>query len=190
MKLQNLGIKSLRDNTTDGMSEFKLSNTIGVSEKEAKEVIDKFFSKVPKVKSFLDTLGKLGRKRGYIKVPNPYGRIRFFPKFDVLKAYPGNPIASTWYGEMERAGKNTPIQGLNGNVIKLALIKVQETIDKHNYPAKILLSIYDELQTETTEEFAEEWRNILEAKMVEAGKFFIKTVPVKADCSINDYWTK
>ena len=173
-----------------GMSEFKLSNTIGVTKQQAKEIIDKFFKKVPQVKEFLDMLGLLAKERGYIKIPNPYGRIRFFPKFNVIQKYPSTKQKFKWLGEMERAGKNTPIQGLNGNTIKLALIYVQEYIDKHNLPVKILLSIYDEIQTECREDYAEEWKVILQNLMVKAAKVYIKSVPVEADCKINDYWTK
>ena len=192
MKLQNLGIKSLRDNTTDGMSEFKLSPTIGVDVKKAKEIINSFFSKVPKVKDFLDSIGMLGRKRGFIKVSNPDGRIRFFPKYEFIKKYPDKikEVKFIWKGEMERAGKNTPIQGVNASVIKLALVKTQDYIDTHKIPANILLSIYDELQTEVEQSYAETWKNILEEKMIEAAKVFVKNVPVKADCEINDFWKK
>jgi len=184
--------KTLNFGLSYGMSEFKLSNTIGVSKAEAKQIIDKFFSKVPEVKKFLDKLGNLGKNRGYIKVPNPYGRIRFFPKFDVIKDYPyeTKDISFRWYGEMERASKNTPIQGLNGTVIKRALIRTQQEIDNNKYPAKILLSVYDEIQTECEESFAEEWKNILQNCMIAAGEEIIKTVPVKADCAIGDYWIK
>jgi len=172
------------------MSEFKLADTIGVDPIEARKIITKFFSKVPKVKNFLDTLGALASNRGYIKIPNPYGRIRFFPKYDVLKAYPNTKVKGKWLGEMSRAGKNTPIQGLNGNVIKLALIYVQRYIDANNIPVKILLSIYDEIQTECRKDFTEQWKGILEELMIKAAKVYVKSVPVEVDCKINDYWTK
>jgi len=184
--------KTLNFGLSYGMSEFKLSNTIGVPVDQAEEVIKKFFSKVPAVEKFLNGLGQRASLRGYIKVPNPYGRVRFFPKYNVIKQYPNETcnVAKKWHGEMERAGKNSPIQGVNGTVIKIALIKVQEEIDKHNYPVKILLSVYDELQTECREDFAEEWCKILEQKMVEAGEVLIKTVPIIAECKITDYWSK
>jgi len=175
-----------------GMSEFKLADTIGVSISQAKALIKKFFSKVPAVAKFLDELGELGKRRGYIKIPNPYGRIRFFPKWNLIRDFPYETegVAFNWKGEIERASKNTPIQGVNGTVIKLALIRVQEIIDRNQYPVKILLSVYDEIQTECKEDFAEEWKNILENCMIEAGQEIIKTVPIVADCSISDYWKK
>lgn len=184
--------KTINFGLSYGMSEYKLSSTIGVSVQQARDIIKKFFSKVPKVEKFLTQLGTLGRDRGYIKIPNPYGRIRFFPKYNVIQDFPNETesVKFAWLGEIERASKNSPIQGVNGTVIKLALIKVQKEIDKYQYPVKILLSVYDEIQTECKGAFAEEWSGILESKMIEAGQEIIKTVPIIADCSISDYWKK
>ena len=85
---------------------------------------------------------------------------------------------------------NTPIQGANGNVIKLALCEVQDRIDKDNLPIKILLSIYDEIQTECREDIAEWWQKELQEIMIGSAKKCLKTVPIKVDVKINDYWTK
>jgi len=174
-----------------GMSKFKLSDTIGISEKDAEILIEKFFSKVPKVKQFLTVLGTLGSKRGFIKVPNPYGRVRFFPKFNVIEnEQVDSRTKNIWMGEISRASMNTPIQGINANAIKLALVNVQAYIDEHNYPASILLSIYDEIQTECKKEYSQEWKTILEDIMLKSAKVFIKSVPIQADCDIHDCWTK
>lgn len=82
------------------------------------------------------------------------------------------------------------IQGANGNVIKLALCYVQDYIDENKYPVKILLSVYDEIQTECPELIAEEWKLKLQELMVLAAKKCLKTVPIDVDVKINDYWTK
>jgi len=85
---------------------------------------------------------------------------------------------------------NTPIQGCNGNIIKLALINVQKEINLNNWPVTILLSVYDEIQTECREDMTEQWKLKLEEIMVDTGKVFIKSIPMKCDCSIHDYWQK
>jgi len=172
-----------------GMSKFKLADTMGISVEEADRIIKKFFSVVPKVEKFLNDLGDLGKSRGFIRTGEPFRRIRWFPKFNDSKDNT-NPDAFKYQGEIERASKNSPIQGSNGDVIKLALIKVQETIDKNKYPVNILLSVYDEIQTECEETFAEEWKNILDSIMIEAAKEVIKDTPVVVDCKISDYWEK
>lgn len=172
-----------------GMSKFKLADTMGISVDEADRIIKKFFAVVPKVEEFLNNLGDLGKSRGYIRTGDPFRRIRWFPKFkDSIDNT--NPEAFKLQGEIERASKNTPIQGSNGDVVKLALIKTQQVIDDNNYPVNILLSVYDEIQTECEESFAEEWKGILDNIMIEAAKVVIKDVPIVVDCKISDYWEK
>jgi len=78
----------------------------------------------------------------------------------------------------------------NGDIIKLALINVRKEIKNNNWPVRILLSIYDEIQTECKEEHVEEWKKMLEKIMIDAAKVVLKKVPIKADCSINDHWIK
>jgi DNA polymerase I-like protein with 3'-5' exonuclease and polymerase domains len=60
----------------------------------------------------------------------------------------------------------------------------------NNWPVNILLSVYDEIQTECREDMAEEWFKKLEQIMIESAQVIIKTVPIKADCGIHDYWQK
>ncbi len=168
-----------------GMTEYKLADTMGVNTEKAEEVIDRFFQKVPKVREFLDKLSKKGLKRGYIKTAPPYGRIRWFPEWEKMKKEPHK-----YKGTIERASKNTPIQGTNADIIKEALINTQKYIEENNLDVNILLSIYDEIQTECREDIAEEWKEKLEEIMVDSAKTVIKNVPIEAGCSINEYWNK
>lgn len=167
-----------------GMSKFKLANTLQISTEEAEAIIIKFFSKVPKVEKFLNFLGNYGKTKGYINTPNPIKRIRWFPSWN------GVNTDFKILGSIERASKNMPIQGTNANCIKYVLIKLQELIDRNNYPVTILFSVHDEIQTECAEEFSEEWLKILENTMMEAANYFLKNVTVTADCKISDCWTK
>lgn len=165
------------------MSYFKLADTIEINETEDKTIIDKFFKAVPKVKEFLDTIGNLSKRRGYIRTALPYGRIRFFDNYDDKEDFKRQ-------GSIERAGKNTPLQGSNGDIIKQALVNIQKLIDSNNYPVNILLSVYDEIQTECKESFSEEWKVILEKEMIKAAQIVIKSIPVVVDVKISDYWDK
>lgn len=90
-----------------GMSEFKLADTMDISVKEAKKIIDKFFYSVPKVKKLLDELGNVAKNNGYIRTAAPFRRMRRFP--DWVDAKVNKDFIKL--GEIERAGKNTPIQG-------------------------------------------------------------------------------
>ena len=167
-----------------GMSKFKLADTIDISEEQADSIIKQFFKVVPAVESFLNMLGNYGKSRGYIKTFKPFGRIRVFPQWR------GSRTPKKEMGEIERASKNQPIQGCNGDIIKMVLVETQRVIDNNNYPVKILLSVYDEIQTECKEEFAEEWKIILQNIMINTAKTIIKDIPVVVDCKIVDFWQK
>lgn len=155
-----------------------------ISLEDAENIINKFFLIVPKVKVFLDSLGELGLTRGYIRSSPPYSRIRFFDNWR------GSETLSEDRGKIERQSKNMPIQSTNADIIKLALVNTQELIDKESYPVNILLSVYDEIQTECEESFAEEWSNILEDIMKSSAETIIKTIPVVVDCGVSNYWCK
>ena len=172
-----------------GMSSFKLSDTIQVPVEDAQSIIDRFFKAVPKVKSFLHGLGESGKQRGYIRTGPVYSRVRWFPKWQETQNM-SNPDRFKILGEIERASMNAPIQGCNGNIIKQALINTQKEIEDNNWPVNILLSVYDEIQTECREDAADQWCKKLEEIMVTTAQLVIKTIPVVADCSVHDYWEK
>ena len=184
--------KSVNFGLAYGMSEYKLSNTARINLQSSKDVIKRFFKKVPKVQAFLDGIGRLGASRGYIKTSPEYGRVRQFPKWNFLKDYPNTDpsVQAKWLGEIERASKNTPIQGANADVIKKALIYVQTEIDTAGWDARILLSVYDEIQTECHRDQAEEWQKKLTELMIMAAREVIKSIPVVVDTKIAECWTK
>lgn len=173
-----------------GMSKYKLADTIQVSVKEADSIIKRFFSKVPKVALFLNNLGKIGKTRGYIKTAPPFGRVRLFPKWQALQQLGNIDESFRWLGEIERASMNSPIQGTNGDIIKLALIKAQEEIDINNWNVNLLLTVYDEIQSEAHISVAESWRDKLQEVMILAAEEVIKTVPIVVDVKINKHWSK
>lgn len=78
----------------------------------------------------------------------------------------------------------------NGDIIKLTLCNLQDKIDANSLPMEIKLSVYDEIQTECREDFAEEAKALLEQTMIDSAQVVIKRIPIKADVSINDCWTK
>ena len=174
--------KTLNFGLAYGMSKFKLADTIEISVEQADAIINKFFGAVPAVKKFLDTIGNFGKRNGYIRTPPPYGRIRWFEGFESgdFKRL----------GEIERASKNSPIQGANADLTKLALIRVYEHIKENNLPINIVLTIHDEIQTEVREDFAEEWAKIMGDLMQASGAEILKTIPMLVDCNIANYWSK
>ena len=71
-------VKAINFGLAYGMSEFKLSDTLGISVKEAKQMIKKYFTVFPAIKKFLDNLGAFGKDNGFIRTFAPYRRIRWF----------------------------------------------------------------------------------------------------------------
>ena len=177
-----------------GGSEYKLSDMIQVDIKEARKIIKSFFSKVPKVKRFLDSLGELGKTRGYIATPHPFKRIRWFPKWkEEYRSYRNQHLQKEDFmvlGEIERASKNSPIQGTNANLIKYALIKLQEEIDNNEWNARILLTVHDEIIVEVQEDKVKDWKEVQEGIMKNCAKTVIMTVPVNIEAKISDHWMK
>ncbi len=173
--------KTLNFGLAYGMSKFKLSEVAQISVAEADKIIKRFFSKVPKVESFLNILAKAAVKNGYIRTDLYYRRIRWFKHLD-LSDYGS-------VGRVERQAKNSIPQGCNANIVKQALIDLQEIIDDNKYPINIVLQIHDEICTECPDELVEIWEPILTSTMIKAAEKVIKSVPIKVDSVISDYWT-
>ena len=165
------------------MSEYKLASTILVTVAEAKDIIDKFFKAVPKVKRFLDASTYYAQQT--LEIATPLGRKRFFEV--VPQSHPDHFKQLSGIG---RQGANHKIQGANADCLKIALVMLRNTINKHKYPVKIINIVHDEVVTECHKDFAAEWKDIMETTMIKAAQIIIKTIPVKVDCKIMDHWKK
>lgn len=166
------------------MSKYKLSSTIDVDIEVAEQIIDSFFKLVPKVKQFLDSIGELGKKRGYIRTADPYRRTRYFQQWN------GKSTDFKTLGEIERQSKNTPIQGGNANLTKLSLCNIYSYIQSNKLPVKIVNIIHDEILTECLTEYAPIWKDQMSKIMSETGSLFVKSIPMPVDCKIMDCWQK
>jgi len=174
--------KTINFGLSYGMSEYKLADTAQIPVSEARNIIQRFFKKVPLVEHFLNKLAFAGVKYGYIRTDQYFRRVRWFPHLDTTNF--------KTVGEVERASKNSIPQGTNANITKLALCMLQDIIDKNNYDVKLLLTIHDEILSESIENFTKEWKVILEKTMIEAAQVIIKTVPIEVCGTISNYWSK
>lgn len=164
------------------MSKYKLADTIEIPVEEADKIIKSFFKQVPKVQHFLESLGNAAKQNGYIRTPPPYRRIRWFD------GHLSGDFARL--GEIERAGKNQPIQGGNADLTKLALVLLYREIKENSWPVKIIHTVHDEIQTEVLSEYSEKWKETMNKIMENAGKVIVKTIPMKVDCKIDNKWAK
>jgi DNA polymerase-1 len=168
------------------MGPHKLSDTLDIPLKEASELINKYFEAFPSIQKFLNQLGSYGKRHGYIMTFAPFRRKRFFPEWDAEATSPKD------LGMIERASKNTPIQGASADMTKLALVKVYDYIQKNNLQdsIKIVMTVHDQIDTICHKSMAEEWKDMLTELMEEAANVIIKNKLLKAETEISQVWKK
>ena len=118
-----------------GISPFGLSQNIGVSRKEAKEIIDNYFTQFPKVKEYMNYTVQSAKKNEYVETL--MGRRRYLKDI--------NSSNAVVRAVAERNAINAPIQGLAADIIKKAMIDIQDELEKHNMKSKMLIQVHDEL---------------------------------------------
>ena len=118
-----------------GISEYGLSQNIKTTRAQAKEYISSYFDRYPKVKEFMDNNVKVAKENGY--AITKFGRRRKIPELSSSKYNIRN------FGE--RVAMNMPLQGTASDIIKLAMIKVYESLKKNNLKSQLILQIHDEL---------------------------------------------
>ena len=157
-----------------GMGQKKLSDTLGITTKEAKEIIEKYFASFPTVKSYFRSIVDSSKEKGYIETL--LGRRRYF---DYENATP------MYRAAYERESVNSVFQGSVSDIIKLSMNKIHVTINEEKIDAKMLLQIHDELIFEVDENIAdklgERFRKIMDS-IVELH------IPLKASLNIGDNW--
>ena len=118
-----------------GISGFGLGENIGISFKDAREFIDKYYELYPGVKNYMDNIVKEAYQDGSVRT--------LFKRKRVIEELNSSNYAVRMSGE--RIALNTPIQGTSAYIIKLAMVKIDEELIKRNLKSKMLLQIHDEL---------------------------------------------
>ncbi len=158
-----------------GISDFSLSQDIGVARWEAKEYMDRYFETFHGVREYMDRVVVQAKETGY--VATLMGRRRWLPE---LKSANHNLRA---FGE--RVALNMPIQGTAADVIKLAMIRVRNALRSEGLQAKLILQVHDELIVECPEEETEKVKELLTREMEGAVQY---AVPMKADSAAGKSW--
>ena len=156
--LQRRNAKAVNFGIVYGISSFGLSQGLSISRKEAAEYIDAYFRTYPGIKSFLDRLVSDAREKGYAETM--YGRRRPVPE---LKS---SNFMQRSFGE--RVAMNSPIQGTAADIIKIAMIRVWEALNRQNMKSRLILQIHDELLIEAVPEEEEQVKALLAAEMAGA----------------------
>ena len=147
-----------------GISSFGLSQDLGISRKEATEYIEEYFVTYPGVKAFLDKQVSDAKDKGY--VTTMYGRRRPIPE---LK---NSNYMMRQFGE--RVAMNSPIQGTAADIMKIAMIRVYNTLNKELPDARILIQVHDELLIEVKQEDAAKAAMLLKREMENAAKLAVR----------------
>ncbi len=156
--LQRRNAKAVNFGIVYGISAFGLSEDLHISVKEAGDYIEKYFRTYPKVKAFLDQAVKDAKEKGYVSTL--FGRRRPVPE---LRS--GNFMQRS-FGE--RVAMNSPIQGTAADIIKIAMIRVNERLKRENLNSRLILQVHDELLVEADPAETETVKNILSEEMVNA----------------------
>ena len=181
-------VKTINFGLAYGMGPHKLADTLDISIKEAEILIEKYFEAFPSIGGFLDKLGSFGKKYGYIKTFPPYNRRRWFPTW-YPRIYKDKSQAFE-LGSIERASKNTPIQGASADMTKKAMILIRNYIKDNNVPVKIVMTVHDQVDTICENSYAEKWVTKLTELMEQAALEVVTNGLLKADTNISKSWEK
>ena len=173
--LQRRHAKAVNFGIVYGISEFSLSEDLGVSRWEAKDYIDSYLTNYKGVRTYMKQVVDDARESGF--TVTMYGRKRYIPE---LKSSNFNIRSGA-----ERIALNTPIQGTAADLIKLAMIRV-DTALRSQYPeAKLILQVHDELIVECPEEIASQVAQLVSCEMEQVAAL---SVPLNADAKWGKSW--
>ncbi|MBF0842495.1 DNA polymerase I [Staphylococcus lentus] len=158
-----------------GISDYGLSQSLGITRKEAKKFIDDYLDSFPKVKEYMDTIVQDAKQKGYVETL--LHRRRYTPDI-TNRNFNLRSFA-------ERTAMNTPIQGSAADIIKLAMVQFAHKIKDTNFNAKLLLQVHDELIFEVPNDEIDEFRPFVEGIMDNALEL---SVPLSVESSYGDTW--
>ncbi|MEB8091227.1 DNA polymerase I [Mammaliicoccus lentus] len=158
-----------------GISDYGLSQSLGITRKEAKKFIDDYLDSFPKVKEYMDTIVQDAKQKGYVETL--LHRRRYTPDI-TNRNFNLRSFA-------ERTAMNTPIQGSAADIIKLAMVQFAHKIKDTNFNAKLLLQVHDELIFEVPNDEIDEFMPFVEEIMDNALEL---SVPLSVESSYGNTW--
>jgi len=158
-----------------GLSPFGLSQQLGISTSEAKQYIDAYFEKYKAVRAWLDA--KIADARRTQKVETMFGRVRPIPDI--------NSSNANLRGFAERTAVNTPLQGTAADLIKLAMIRLDEDLRTRQLKSRMILQVHDELVFEVPEVEVDAMRALVRDRMENVYKL---RVPLQVELGVGGNW--
>ncbi len=158
-----------------GISAFGLSQRMRISRTEARELIEGYFESYPKVKEFMDDSIRMARENGFVETM--FGRKRHLP--DILSR---NSVVR---GNAERNAINSPIQGSAADIIKIAMIRIQDSIESEKLKSALILQVHDELNFDVWPDELDKVKEITRREMENAT---LLSVPLIVDMGEGSNW--
>ena len=158
-----------------GISAFGLSQRLNIPRSEAKEIIENYFFKYPKIRDYMNNNIQLAKEKGYVETV--LGRRRYLRDINS-----GN---STVRGYAERNAINAPIQGSAADMIKIAMINIQKEFKKKKFRSRMILQVHDELVFDVYKEEVEEVKPVIRENMKHAIKL---AVPIEVETGTGANW--
>ena len=155
------------------MSAFGLGKALGIPRNMAQEYIDSYFSKYPGVKLYMEQTKEIAREKGYVETL--FGRRLYLPGI-----HSGRTRQAA-----ERAAINAPMQGTAADIMKIAMINIQDWLEKENIKAKMILQVHDEVILEVATKEADSVATKISEIMSKAAKL---SVPLEVESGIADNW--
>lgn len=172
---QRRSAKAINFGLIYGMSSFGLARQLGVDRAAAQDYIDRYFRRYPGVQIFMDSTRVQARKLGYVETL--FGRRLYLPEINVSNAQ------RRQYAE--RTAINAPMQGTAADIIKLAMLRVQEWLDSKALDARMIMQVHDELVFEVAEQAVEQAKEPIRRLMSEVAKL---SVPLVVDIGVGNNW--
>lgn len=158
-----------------GISDYGLSQNLNITRKEAAQFIDQYFDVFQGVRKYMDDIVQDARRDGYVKTL--LERRRYLPEINAsnfnLRSF------------AERTAMNTPIQGTAADIIKLAMVRMDQVLNERKLRSRMLLQVHDELVFEVPQDELELMKQLVPETMEKALSL---SVPLKADVSYGDNW--
>ena len=172
---QRRSAKAINFGLIYGISAFGLSKQLGINRNLAAEYMDIYFSRYPGVRKYMNKIKAEAKKIGYVETL--YGRRLYLPEIST-----GNAIRRQ---AAERVAINAPVQGTAADIMKKAMLSVNDSLKKQKIDAKLILQVHDELVVESHEKDTEKVTKILTDSMSKAAKL---SVPLEVEIGIGKNW--
>ena len=172
---QRRSAKAINFGLIYGMSAFGLAKQLHIGRAQAKEYIDLYFERYPGVKRYMDNIRVDAKEKGYVETLA--GRRLYLPEI--------NDRNGMRRQAAERTAINAPMQGTAADIIKKAMINVQNWLEENQPPAKMIMQVHDELVFEVKADYVEEFTQAITTQMESA---MTLDVPLLVEAGVGDNW--